>query len=162
MFFDQSAFGFRRSPLHVPARASDSPYYPGSSGLDKARCSASLSTVSYFNLSGRSGLARNFTPNTIASAPPFARSSALRAHGHPGEGQSRDPLGRVTQWNDRCLGHLDTCRPTTRPTAEGQMADQPLSTGRMAPLMLLASSEARNTIASACSSGSATRPVLDI
>ncbi len=44
----------------------------------------------------------------------------------------------------------------------GQMADQPLSTGTMAPLMLLASSEARNTITAACSSASATRPVLDM
>ncbi|QBI53607.1 HTH-type transcriptional regulator TtgR [Streptomonospora litoralis] len=55
--------------------------------------------------------------------------------------------------------------PTRPPRAPGtaardHTADQPLSTGRTAPLMLLAASEARKTIAEASSAGSATRPML--
>lgn len=43
--------------------------------------------------------------------------------------------------------------PTASPSeaSAGSMSGQPLSTGRMTPLMLLAASEARNTIAVACS-----------
>ena len=42
----------------------------------------------------------------------------------------------------------------------GQTADQPLSTGSTAPLMLLAASEARNTMAAATSSAAAARPTF--
>ena len=49
------------------------------------------------------------------------------------------------------LARLFVQEPVTCRSSARQTADQPSSTGRITPLMLLAASEARNTMAAACS-----------
>ncbi|RPE37810.1 hypothetical protein EDD90_0673 [Streptomyces sp. Ag109_O5-1] len=89
------------------------------------------------------------------------RLSALTVRNRPKGGRWRLRRHRRLVTRQRQDGPAGT-GPRTRPgrPASTQTAAQPLSTGRIAPLMLPAASEARKTIAAACSSGSETWPTL--